>query len=110
MQEVGSLRREVDRLAQQINNPIIDYPTPVPPIVEQINGATTSYTTFDSSPIDNGELMKQLQNQIDIERNRANAILEWYRKEYEILPRWYKKFGHVIKVFKGKRTFKSLFK
>jgi hypothetical protein len=39
---------------------------------------------------------------------RANA-LEWYDKEYEVLPLWYKRFGHVIKVLTGKRTFRSLF-
>jgi hypothetical protein len=39
---------------------------------------------------------------------RANA-LEWYHYEYEILPLWYKRFGHIIKVLAGKRTFKSLF-
>jgi hypothetical protein len=39
---------------------------------------------------------------------RANA-LEWYYYEYEILPVWYKRFGHIVKVLIGKRTFKSLF-
>ena len=39
---------------------------------------------------------------------RANG-LKWYYNEYEILPIWYKKFGHIIKVITGKRSFKSLF-
>jgi hypothetical protein len=39
---------------------------------------------------------------------RANG-LKWYYHEYEILPVWYKKFGHIIKVLMGKRSFKSLF-
>lgn len=34
----------------------------------------------------------------------------WYRHEYEILPLWYKRFGHILKVIMGKRTFHSLFK
>lgn len=41
-------------------------------------------------------------------QERANG-LEWYYYEYEILPLWYKRFGHVIKVLQGKRSFKSLF-
>jgi hypothetical protein len=37
-------------------------------------------------------------------------VLVFYRQEYEILPLWYKRFGHIIKVLMGKRTFKSLFR
>ena len=48
--------------------------------------------------------------QIAHEKNRANELLAWYHREYEALPIWYKRFGHIIKVFTGKRTFKSLFK
>ncbi|HEY2720893.1 MAG TPA: hypothetical protein VGI82_04170 [Chitinophagaceae bacterium] len=36
-------------------------------------------------------------------------LLDWYNHEYEILPTWYKRIGHVIKVIMGKRTFRSLF-
>lgn len=39
---------------------------------------------------------------------RANG-LKWYHHEYEVLPTWFKRFGHVIKVIMGKRSFKSLF-
>ncbi len=39
---------------------------------------------------------------------RANG-LKWYYYEYEILPVWYKRFGHIIKVLMGKRSFRSLF-
>jgi hypothetical protein len=51
--------------------------------------------------------VSRLRNELE---RGVNEISAWYQKEYEILPLWYKKFGHVIKVFKGKRTFKSLFK
>ena len=36
-------------------------------------------------------------------------VLNWYHAEYESLPLWYKRVGHIIKVLKGKRTFRSLF-
>lgn len=36
-------------------------------------------------------------------------IKKFYHQEYEILPLWYKRFGHIIKVLSGKRTFRSLF-
>jgi hypothetical protein len=41
--------------------------------------------------------------------NQYYDILKWYENEYEILPLWYKRFGHIIKVITGKRTFRSLF-
>lgn len=37
-------------------------------------------------------------------------VIDWYQKEYEILPLWYKRFGHILKVLLGKRTFKSLYR
>ena len=36
-------------------------------------------------------------------------IVDFYKKEYEILPLWFKQLGHVVKVLTGKRTFKSLY-
>jgi hypothetical protein len=41
--------------------------------------------------------------------DEANKINNFYYNEYEILPSWYKKLGHIIKVLLGKRTFKSLY-
>jgi len=38
---------------------------------------------------------------------KAKEIQDWYNKEYEVLPLWYKRFGHIIKIIMGKR---SLFK
>ena len=37
------------------------------------------------------------------------GLKQWYHKEYEVLPLWYKRFGHIIKVALGKRKFRSLF-
>jgi hypothetical protein len=33
----------------------------------------------------------------------------WYHNEYEVLPLWYKRMGHIVKVLTGKRSFRSLF-
>lgn len=40
----------------------------------------------------------------------AREIQDYYTREYEILPLWYKRFGHILKVLTGKRTFASLFR
>jgi len=42
-------------------------------------------------------------------RKQITEIANFYNNEYEILPLWYKKLGHLIKVLTGKRTLKSLF-
>jgi len=41
--------------------------------------------------------------------DEVNYILRFYKNEYEILPLWYKRFGHIIKVLQGKRSFRSLY-
>lgn len=58
--------------------------------------------------------IEELENQrkyltIIKEQDDASKINSFYYTEYEILPLWYKKFGHIIKVFQGKRTLRSLF-
>lgn len=35
--------------------------------------------------------------------NEVQHILDFYRTQYEVLPLWYKRFGHVIKIMTGKR-------
>jgi hypothetical protein len=36
-------------------------------------------------------------------------LRQWYHNEYEVLPLWFKRLGHIIKVLMGKRSFRSLF-
>lgn len=40
----------------------------------------------------------------------TKELQDYYDHEYEILPLWYKRFGHILKVITGKRTLKSLFR
>ena len=40
----------------------------------------------------------------------AKELQDYYTHEYEILPLWYKRFGHILKVLTGKRTLQSLFR
>ncbi len=42
--------------------------------------------------------------------NSYEDLKAWYHKEYEVLPLWYKRAGHVVKVLQGNRSLKSLFK
>lgn len=43
-------------------------------------------------------------------KHHIDELTKWYYKEYEVLPLWYKRVGHVIKAFQGHRTFTSLMK
>lgn len=45
----------------------------------------------------------------DTYKKDYHRLFKWYHKEYEMLPLWYKRFGHLIKAFKGQRSFRSLF-
>lgn len=46
---------------------------------------------------------------LNIPESTMKKVANFYYYEYEILPKWYKQFGHIIKVITGKRTFRSLF-
>ena len=48
-------------------------------------------------------------NQILRSQSQATALQNYYNSEYEVLPLWYKRLGHIIKVIIGKRSFRSLF-
>lgn len=52
---------------------------------------------------------KDAQLYLNIQKEQTSNNVRWYYHEYEILPGWYKKLGHVIKVLMGKRSFRSLF-
>ena len=41
--------------------------------------------------------------------HEATELQLYYDNEYEILPIWYKRLGHILKFLMGKRNFKSLF-
>jgi hypothetical protein len=57
------------------------------------------------------ESVKNYQNPSDSRyKKQITELLYFYKYEYEILPLWYKRFGHIIKVLRGQRTFKSLFR
>lgn len=51
-----------------------------------------------------------LKSYLSSHSNNSIELLKWYHEQYEVLPVWYKRFGHIIKVFTGKRTLRSLFK
>jgi len=42
-------------------------------------------------------------------KKQVTELQRFYDNEYEILPLWYKRLGHLIKVVMGKRSFRSLF-
>jgi hypothetical protein len=55
------------------------------------------------------EHQKQYQ-EILRSQHSTRELQDYYNHEYEVLPKWYKRIGHLVKVMMGKRTFKSLFR
>ena len=60
-------------------------------------------------------LKQELKNQQDYNAllrsgHSTRELQDYYNNEYEVLPTWYKRFGHILKVITGKRTFRSLFR
>lgn len=41
---------------------------------------------------------------------KIKEITDFYNNEYEVLPMWFKRLGHIVKVLMGKRTFGSLYR
>jgi hypothetical protein len=37
------------------------------------------------------------------------VIADWYLNQYEVLPLWFKRTGHIVKVLYGKRSWRSLY-
>jgi len=38
---------------------------------------------------------------------KLSELQAWYNEQYEVLPLWYKRFGHIIKIISGKRSLKK---
>jgi hypothetical protein len=40
---------------------------------------------------------------------RLNKPISWYYKEYEVLPLWFKRLGHIVKILQNNRSWRSIF-
>ncbi len=63
----------------------------------------------------NRSVFSEMQNQVQyneiLKQDHSTAKLQqYYNREYETLPLWYKRLGHILKVIMGKRRPGSLFK
>lgn len=55
--------------------------------------------------------IETLQSHITTLQSQSPAaqLQHYYTNEYEVLPLWYKRIGHLLKVLRGKRSLRSLF-
>jgi glycosyltransferase involved in cell wall biosynthesis len=51
------------------------------------------------------QLLQKKNPKLAVQLNRP---VSWYYKEYEVLPSWYKKLGHILKAFQGNKSWRSL--
>ena len=85
-----------------------------PLLYESILNLQSVARELEIATIKNASLLNELENykkHITMlqSHHEAKELQNYYDKEYEVLPLWYKRIGHVIKVVIGKRNFKSLF-
>ena len=112
---IESITGTMDKLEKAEEQSLKKYPQ-VAGLLKQLQECT-----FENKRIsfETGKLKKkldsiQIYNSIysepeTLNRKRISDIVKFYKNEYEVLPLWYKRFGHVLKVITGKRTFRSLF-
>jgi glycosyltransferase involved in cell wall biosynthesis len=62
-----------------------------------------------SSVLNNLEIDAGALEELAYWRQNFTETKNWYYKEYEVLPLWFKRLGHIVKVFQGHRKLKSLF-
>lgn len=78
--------------------------------IEKQQYQTRRFHHPESSLLEESELQDYHNPQFgEIWYKRYMEVNDWYNEQYELLPLWYKRFGHIIKVVSGKRSFKSLF-
>jgi hypothetical protein len=87
-----------------------------PLVAKAVRQYTLQHHAMDVLKAQHKELAEKLANAettISVIRNKYKDdyenLFKWYHNEYEILPLWYKRFGHILKVLMGKRSFRSLF-
>ena len=51
---------------------------------------------------------KRLQQKNPRLASQLNKPISWYYQEYETLPGWYKKVGHIIKALQKNKSWRSL--
>lgn len=97
---------EFDRIIKIYNEVIRDLPDPS--LLAQFKSLACYY----NSNIQNEFKLKKLQDKFSIQqelldlRNESGEITEilsFYHREYEALPLWYKRFGHILKFILGRK-------
>jgi len=101
------------------DNPTWEPYTDVRKLWDQINVLNKEINSLKvasiTEPIDYNNQSERFQSSfsnynIDHQSAKAELIQSWYNKEYEVLPLWYKRIGHLIKVLQGNRSIKSFYK
>jgi len=99
----------------ELNNVEKEFRERNPRVFALLQEQTNFAKRFEQCEINIQGLRKDLESRdeyianLNIPETTLKRVSDFYYHEYEILPLWYKRFGHLIKVFMGKRSFRSLF-
>jgi len=113
-------KETINVIIQEINFPIID--------INENEGVNYLFRALFSpqniraklkTVLEENEMLETINHKLSIElanhqeylsialkQKETEDILNFYHQQYEVLPLWYKRFGHIIKIIMGKRTLK----
>lgn len=81
-------------------------------LVRRLIKAETQLENTEGKYILQGRKLSIAESFVEVARSKYKddyeSLFEYYHKEYEVLPVWFKRLGHIIKVLTGHRKFKSL--
>jgi hypothetical protein len=104
---IGSLIADLERVNQKLLQQHADFHE-LASEVREMRGKLSELSRRNSSVREENAILSELL-ELSAKHNEVDDILRFYKNEYEILPLWYKRFGHILKVMQGKRSFRSLY-
>lgn len=78
--------------------------------LKSLQSSSNNSTMNEQKELDDKQVPTSVIEQLNWTIQEHMKLKEWYDEQYEVLPLWYKRVGHIIKVFKGKRKITSLLK
>jgi hypothetical protein len=104
---IASLIADLERVDQKLRQQHADFHE-LASEVREMRGKLSALSRRNSSVREENAILSELL-ELSAKHNEVDDILRFYKNEYEILPLWYKRFGHILKVMQGKRSFRSLY-
>jgi hypothetical protein len=105
-------RNLYERFSDSLKNEFLKHPTLEALMLSYLK-LKISYNEVSEQLLSVTEKIKIADTFVEIAKSKYKddyeRLFTFYHNEYEVLPLWYKRFGHILKALTGKRSLKSLF-